>query len=165
MKKWVWVLLFCWCLSGCGDVATMETLGQVEHLQPVSAPREVLLSLPEEAVLAAANTQLGRTWYDCGAYSICLEVFSGVSAQEAMRRLTGFDPEGLTVLSSVCGDHQRQDWVWTAQSEAGELICRGALLWENGNCYSLCVMAPSEAAGSLQQDWNAIFSSFCLEEA
>lgn len=164
MKKCCVILAVILLLTGCGAAETFETLGNVAHVSSTEpALRQVLLTVPDDAALEASETDTGVTVYSCDGYTMLLQSFASGNMAATIKALSGFAPEQLTMLESRCGDHDRYDWVWTAVSEEGEVVCRGTVLDDGDYHYALCVMAPSEEAGRLQSQWNALFSSFCLE--
>ena len=164
MKKWLVIVILLSLLTGCGATDTFETLGDVPHLNPGTPEmREVILKIPAEAVIAASDTVEGISLYECGGYTILLQTFSSGDMRSTIQTLTGFSPEKLTLMESVCGDHTRLDWVWTAGAEEGDMVCRGTLLDDGNYHYCLCAMAEANEAEQLSEQWNALFGSFCLE--
>lgn len=164
MKKLIFLFLAVLLLTGCGAVETFETLGQISHDSSTQAQlRQVVLTVPADAALETGGTEDGVTIYSCEDYLMVLQSFSSGDLPSTVKELSGFDPAALTVMESSCGDHQRYDWVWTAASEEGEMVCRGAVLDDGNFHYALCVIAPMDKAGTLQSAWNDLFASFCLE--
>lgn len=164
MKKICLILLMMGLLSGCGQVETFETLGEISHVSP-SKPqlRQVVLTTPKNALLEAAASDAGMSMYTCDGYTMVLQTFSAGDLEATVRTLSGYAPENLTILETVCGDHSRYDWVWTAAAEEGDVICRGAILDDGNYHYALYTIALSENAKGLQEGWNVLFDSFCLE--
>lgn len=160
MKKLVLLLLVGLLLSGCG-VQTFETLGDISHVSATEARlREMKLSLPEDASILTAFGE--DTLYTCQDYTITVQVLQAGDLASTVSGLCGYDAAGLTLLETVCGDHTRYEWVWTAAGEGGDMVCRAAVIHDGNFHYSLCVMADAETAGSLTDDWNDLFASFCL---
>lgn len=163
MKKWLWILLTMVLLTGCGSVETFETLGDISHISATEpAIRQVMLTLPADAALETGGQDFGASMYACDGYTMVLQMFDAGDMEATIRTLSGFSPKDLTVLESVCGDHTRYDWVWTAAAEEGDLVCRGTVLDDGDYHYTLCVMAQASTAGELTQAWNELFASFCL---
>ncbi len=163
MKKWVAILLLMLLLTGCGAQETFETLGQVDHQSNMPGPlQQVLLALPEHAAMEAVNQDTGITVYTCDDYYLVLQTSPAGDLAGTVQTASGFKPAQLTMVETACGDHARYDWVWTAVSEEGEMVCRGAVLDDGVYHYSLCAVATSAVAGKLQQQWNDLFASFCL---
>ena len=164
MKKWIGAWLLVFVLTGCRAVETFESLGNVEHISPGPARlRQVVVSLPSNAALETVGMDTEVTVYHCGNFDMVLQNFSSGDLSGSIRSLCGFSADQLTVMETTCGDHTRHEWVWTAVSEEGEMVCRGAILDDGDHHYALYVMAPSAEAGALQSQWNALFASFCLE--
>ena len=164
MKKVSLILLVVLLLTGCGSVETWETLGDVPHDVPVGVQlRQVMLTLPSDAALEASVAENGMNVYICEDYWMVLQNFEAGDLNGTVKQLSGFVPAQLTMMESNCQDHARYDWVWTAASEEGEVVCRGALLDDGRNHYTLCVFALSEQAKQVQGQWNDLFASFCLD--
>lgn len=162
MKKIVVLLILCVLLTGCSAAETFETLGQIQH-QSVDAPVQatVQLSLPESAtacVFAGGEERL----YDCDGYFLELQTISSGDLQSTLQQLSGYCPEKLTVIESRVGEIKRYDWVWTAAGEDGDMICRAAVLDDGNYHYCLSTMASAQSAGTLMDEWNRLFASFCL---
>lgn len=166
MKKVCLVLAMVCFLSGCGAVQTWETLGDVVHTDGMQVQsRQVMLTLPSDAAMETAGMEQGITVYACEDYFMVLQQFPSGDLGGTVKTLSGFAPAQLTMMESTCEDHARYDWVWTATSEEGELVCRGALLDDGKQHYTLCVFAPMDQAKQVQAQWNALFASFCLASA
>lgn len=163
MKK-IWLIVgMMVLLAGCSSVETFETLGDISHISATEpAQRKVMLTLPADAALDAAIQDPGASMYACDGYTMVLQMFDAGDMEATIRALSGFSPKDLTVMESVCGDHIRYDWVWTAAAEEGDLVCRGTVLDDGNYHYTLCVMAQAATAGELTQAWNDLFASFCL---
>lgn len=164
MKKCIIVLFFVLLLTGCSAAQTYETLGDVEHVSAtLPDPQQIMLQLPTDASVLTSAANEG-TMYLCGDYTILLQTLQSGNLPATVQTLSGFTPERLTMLQSRCGNHDRYDWVWTAAGEAGDTLCRAAVLDDGVYHYALTVMASAEDAGSLTDDWNELFSSFCLTQ-
>lgn len=163
LKKWFLLLLMMGMLTGCAS-PTFETLGDIPHQQVAApTPRKVVLTLPEEAQQAVWS-QNGDTMYLCDDYTIHLQTLNAGDLQGSIRQISGFDREKLTVMESVCGDHDRYEWVWTAPGEGGDAVFRCVLLSDGDFHYALTVSADAAEAGNLTDQWNALLGSFCLEK-
>lgn len=163
LKKWFLLLLMMGMLTGCAS-PTFETLGDIPHQQVAApTPRKVVLTLPEEAQQAVWS-QNGDTMYLCDDYTIHLQTLNAGDLQGSIRQISGFDREKLTVMESVCGDHDRYEWVWTAPGEGGDAVFRCVLLSDGDFHYALTVSADATEAGGLTDQWNALLGSFCLEK-
>lgn len=161
LKKAVCFLALMLVLNGCSG-PTFETMGNVVHVGNQDAvPRQMTLALPEDAaVLTASGTDM---LYTCSEYTMSLQTLPAGDIAATVRTLSGYDSSRLTLLESQCGDHSRYDWVWVAAGEAGDVLCRAAVLDDGNYHYSLCVFADEDAAADLTNVWNELFHSFCLD--
>ena len=163
MKRICVVLAIVLCLSGCGKVSTWETLGDVVHASGEQTQlRQVMVQLPADAARETAGMENGISAYQCDGYWLVMQHFPSGDVAATMKALSGFPATQLTVMESTCEDHVRYDWVWTAASEEGEMVCRGAILDDGKTHYTLCVVASTEQAKYAQAQWNGLFASFCL---
>lgn len=160
MKKWILICICAILLSGCSTEA-YETLGNVTHVSATEpAQRQISLQLPADAaVLTSVGT---NAVYLCEGYSIVLQTFSSGDLDATVRSVSGFPVSALTMLESVCGDHRRYDFVWTAVGEGGDQICRAAVLDDGNYHYTLTLMADANTAGQWNENWNRLLSTFCL---
>ncbi len=161
MKLWISILLLAAVLTGCSS-PVYETMGGVVHVgQEIHTPRNILLEIPQDAtVLTVSGTDM---LYVCDGYTMSLQNLPAGDLASTIEMLSGYTPDRLTIVESLCGDHKRYDWVWVAAGEGGDVLCRAAVLDDGKFHYSLCVTAEANAVADLSQSWNDLFSSFCLE--
>lgn len=161
MKKIQCVFATLLLLCGC-SAPVYETLGDVAHISSTLPPaRQMKLQFPADAaIMTASGTDM---LYQCGDYTICLQTMASGDLAATVRSLSGYEPPQVTLLETACSDHTRYDWVWTAAGEAGDVICRAAVLDDGKHHYCLSVSADAQKAGLLTESWNQLFGSFCLE--
>lgn len=164
MKK-VWiVLVLALLLAGCGAEETMETVAD-EAVQAVSAqPREIRVDLPEEAVLPAMESDSG-VLYMCRDYDVSMQTLDGGDLEKTIRTVTGYSADDLTVMQTTDGDFTRSEFVWTTAGEAGDQVCRAAVVDDGSYHYVLTAAISSEKAGEYQEIWNGMFESFTVDYA
>ncbi len=162
MKKLCMIALLMCLLTGCSDVATFETLGNIPQ-QPsqLGTPAQVLLELPEGAAEDVFSNE--ETLYSCQDYTICVQTLSAGNLSGTMKALSGYEREQLTVMQTVAGKADRYEWVWTSVGEDGDLVGRAAILDDGRFHYCLSVLAPACKSGELMEEWNELFSTFRLE--
>jgi hypothetical protein len=157
------VMLLMAVLTGCAS-PVYETLADVVPVgQNRHTPRQILLQLPKDANLLTFSGE--DRLYLCDGYTLTLQILPSGDLGATVRQISGRELPALTWIESVCADHVRRDMSWTAMADQGQMVCRGAILDDGHFHYSLTVMAYAEDAAGLQQEWNAVFSSFCLETA
>lgn len=162
MKKTVCLLLLVGMLCGCSAAQTFETVND-ELISPVMAPMgEVQLSLPAHAAAPVINGEDGGKLYLCDGYSLTVQTLQGGNLDASVRSVCGFGMDLLTVMQTKSGDVDRFEWVWTAVGEGEDQLGRAVLLDDGSYHYCVCVMADAEMAGSLQAEWDGIFSTLSL---
>ena len=161
MRKLWMILTLAAALAGCGTQEVMETVAD-EPAQAVAAqPRQTHVELPEEAVMPAMESEAGIL-YMCRDFDVCIQTLDGGDMQETIRTVTGYDPEELTILQTRDGELKRSEFVWTAAGEAGEQVCRGAVLDDGNYHYVLTAVISEEYAGQYQEIWNGMFETFTV---
>ncbi len=158
MKKVLVLLLITLLLCGCSAKQTMETVDDVYASQSPEMPKQVALTLPEDAVLTMVNGD--SRLYFCNGYELVLEVMTSGDLNETIANLTGFSRNGLTVMQTESDEIIRYECVWTAVSDQGDMIGRAVILDDGSYHYCLCVLSHADEAGSLQETWSAITASF-----
>ena len=161
MKKWCILLAMLVFFSGCSRQKAMETVTD-EWAQPVIAPHAQLsMWLPEEAVLETMDSDTGSLYF-CNGYTLTVQTLPSGDTEKTLKSLTGFGQEVLLPMETEHNGIRRLDWVWTAMEEAGQQVCRGALL-DDGN-YHYCVTAMTDAASAaaMETEWSRIFTSMKL---
>ena len=161
MKKLMAIVLCGVLLSGCSE-PVFETMGPVEHVSATAAPtRQVVLQLPDSAAVLTVNGS--DTMYICDGFSMAVQTLSGGDVNGTIRAVSGFTKEQMTVMETVCGDHKRFDFVWTAAGEQGDTVCRAAVIDDGNHHYCLTAMVNAGDAAAVSEEWNQVFGSFCLE--
>ena len=126
MKKLV-ILLVMLLLCGCGAEETFETVADEMVMQVVAQPREILLTLPEETLLPAMESD-GRTLYLCNGYDVAVQTLESGDLDATIRQVCGFGSDELTVMETNSGDCRSYAFVWTAATDFGEQVGRAEIL-------------------------------------
>ena len=157
MKR-VWIiLLLCAMLCGCGAAPTYETLGGDIHQASVTW-KEAVVAVPEGA---KEITCADGTYWICDSFDLQVQTMAGGDLEATVSALSGLDVDALTVMTSSSSGMTRYEWVWTAMSEAGQMLCRSLVLSDGAYHYCLTAMGPAEQGENLHALWNDIFSAFC----
>ncbi len=161
MKKCLFVLLILVFLSGCGSAPTFETVAD-EWVQDVAAPlREILLTLPEEAVLPVSESEIGKL-YQCDGYEIAIQTLEAGDLEATVRSVTGYSREDLTLLETEQDGVKRYDLVWSCLGEQGEQVGRARVLDDGNYHYVLSVLAEADRAAQLENLISDLFRSYSL---
>ena len=158
MKKLL-VLMLMILLCGCGAQETFETVADEMVLPVLAQPREILLTLPEETLLPAMESD-GRTLYLCNGYDVAVQTVPSGDLDGTIREICGFGAEELTVMETTSGDCRCFEFVWTAATDFGEQVGRAQILDDGNYHYVLTAMASAEKALDYQEIWNGLFETF-----
>lgn len=159
MKKFCLMLVLGLLLSGCGAEQTMETIAD-DHLQSVmQEQRQVILEVDQDAIVLQGEF---GTMYLCDGYEVSVEVYRAGNLNATFQSITGFGCDELTVLETAAAGAARYECVWTAAGEAGDTICRAAVMDDGVHHYCVTITAAAEDAQKLQAVWESIFDSFTL---
>lgn len=161
MKRICILLIFALCLCGCQAAQTFETVADVYAPQEPAEPRQMALTVPEDARVIGSES--GRL-YLCDGYEITLETMSAGDLNSTVRSLTGFPSDALTILETATAEIDRYECVWSAAGEGGDVVGRAVVLDDGEYHYCLTVTAPASSAGKLQQTWQLLLDSFSLED-
>lgn len=160
MKK-LCVLMIIVLLCGCGAKETFETVGDEMVQQVMAQPRQINLTLPEETLLPAMESD-GRTLYLCNGYDVAVQTLSGGNLDATVRQVSGFGCEELTIIETQTGDHKCYEFVWTAATDLGEQVGRAMILDDGTYHYVVTATAAAEKAEEYQEMWNGMFESVNL---
>ena len=150
MKKIGYMIVLVLFLSGCAS-PVLETVSDVYESLPPGEMKSVVLELPQEAAQSVMESGDGALLYQCDGYELRIQTLAVGSLDEALRNVTGYGEEKLTVMKSAAGAHQRYDCVWCSAGEEGELVGRTAILDDGSYYYCVSVLAKSGDAHALQE--------------
>lgn len=162
MKKIVWVLVAVLTFSGCVNVTepVMETVAD-EIVEPVAAePKPMAVWLPDDAAAQTmAEEEAGKcyTWGDC---ELRLQTLDGGDIRATLRKLTGLDPEKLTVMEYERDGLQLYQTVWSMTGEEGITLGRCMVADDGSYHYCISLISPEEA--DVGEDYAQICASLDL---
>ncbi len=161
MKKWLWIVAASFLLCGCATQETFETVGdtQVEATMPPAA--QIVVSLPEGAVVPASESEAGQLYLGDG-YEITIQTLPGGDLERTIREVSGHSREDIAPILSLQGAQKRYDLVWACAGETGDRIGRAAVLDDGYYHYVLCLLADAELSDDNRDNWDALFRSFSL---
>lgn len=158
VKKWGFICLLVIFLTGCGAEETLETVNDEWVVPVMSQPRQISVSLPDNAV-APVLEQEGRQLYMAEGYEIMVETLAAGDLDATIRSLSGYGKEQLTVLETRQEDAERYEFVWTTAGEKGDRLGRAVILDDGDYHYCMSVLRDT---GDTQIVWRDVFSSFSL---
>ena len=110
MKRILGLMTIALLLFGCAAEQTFETVAD-EMVQSVSAlPREILLTLPEETLMPAMESN-GRTLYLCSGYDVAVQTLPGGDLEATVQSVCGFGCEELTIMETMAGEYRCYEFV------------------------------------------------------
>ena len=163
MKR-IWCLLvLAALLCGCSAQQAVETVTD-ELLLSTGAPQKGLsLKLPADASKSVLAAEDGAQLYFCDGYVLTLQTQPAGDLDRTVQTLCGYGADRLTVLETKTSWAKRYDWTWTSAGEGSVQVGRAAVLDDGAYHYCVTVMADEAACGSLDSQWDALFSSLGLK--
>jgi hypothetical protein len=159
MKKLSVILVLALLLCGCGEAQTFETVADEMVLSASAQPRQILLTLPEETLLPAMETDTG-TLYLCNGYDVAVQTMESGDLDATVRQVCGFSSDDITIMQTTAGENTCYEFGWSAATELGEEVGRAMILEDRDYHYVLCAVAPAKKALEYQEIWNGMFESF-----
>ena len=162
MKKIVWILAAVLCLGGCVNTTepVMETVAD-QIVEPVSVePKPMAVWLPDDAAaqtMAEGEGEKCYTWGDC---ELRLQTLDGGDILATLRKLTGQDPERLTVMEYERDGLQFYQTVWSMTGEEG--ITLGRCMVADDGSYHYCISLTSPEDADVEEDYAQICASLNL---
>lgn len=161
MKKWLVFVLAALLLTGCGAQETFETVSD-ELIQSVSAQvREVMLTLPAEAISPAAQMENGEM-YLCKGYDIYRQTLESGDLSATIREVSGYTREDLTVMETAQEGWKRYEFVWASAGEVGDRVGHCVILDDGNYHYCLSLLGDADIAEEYRGIWQSMFDSFTL---
>lgn len=148
-------------LCGCAKMA-METVSDVYVTQPAGERQTIQLELPEDAAQAVMELNQGTRLYLCDGYELRLQTLYSGDLDGALRTVTGFGEDRLTVIKTRDGGYDRYDCVWSAAGEGGDQVGRTMILDDGEYYYCVSATADSGVAYELSEVWQEILDSVSL---
>ena len=148
-------------LCGCNTPA-YETVGDVYITQPPAERMTVGLELPEAGAEAVMEESGGGRLYLCDGYEVVVQTLSVATLDEALRSVTGFGEDRLTVMATREGEFDRYDCVWCTAGEQGDRVGRAAIFYDGSHFYCVSALADSTQVHQLNPVWNQILDSISL---
>ncbi len=163
MRKLLLIAVFL-ILSGCaaGNAAEPEHVSDIPEKEPEVCV--IAYELPEAMVLETGGGELIQQAYESvdGSYSVTAERIPADTLEEAIRTVSGFDMEDLTILNTKQDDAEIYHFAWSSGSEEGAFVSRCALAAKDGAYYALTVTRQAGECGENRAAEKKLFSSMRL---
>lgn len=152
-------------LTGCSTPA-WETVEDFLPSQPVSGwletAYEIRIGLPEQAELTWEAE--GCKLYEAGDLEIETDTFLASGLDSAVRRLSGYEAERVSILQTKRFDLPEYQFAWYSQTGEGGRLCRADLVIDGTVCYAVVCSAPEDAGNLLEEETRQVFASFGLSD-
>lgn len=148
-------------LSGCSmQTASWETVADtIEHRQPTY---DITVGLSESA-LTDRTDRCKR--YETGDIQVDTQTFQAADLDAAVRYISGFEAEKLTILQTSRFDLPEYQFAWYSQTEEGGRLYRADLVMDGMSCYAVVCSSPEQAGETAWEEARQVFSSFGLTPA
>lgn len=161
MKK-CWILVLLVFLTGCSAAETFETVGDDVYLPAMAELREISVEIPQDASVQVMEKDAQGKLYLCQDYALTVQTFESGDLEKTIQSLCGYSSNGLQLMQTEDGGLKRTDWVWTCAGEGGDQVGRAMVLDDGSYHYCLTAMAAAEIVGTLEDQWNRVFTSVTL---
>ncbi len=153
-------------LTGCGvQTAQWETIGDfTPEMDSILASElyGITTALPETAITDSSEN---RRCYELNDLQIEVSTFFASDAETAIKNLSGFSMDKLTVLQTERFSMPEYQFAWFSQTEEGGRLCRADLVMDGMVCYSIVCSAAEDAGDTVWEEATQVFSSFGLSPA
>lgn len=148
-------------LSGCSmQTASWETVADtIEQQQPTY---DITVGLSESA-LTDRTDRCKR--YETRDIQVDTQTFQAANLDAAVRYLSGFEAEKLTILQTSRFDLPEYQFAWYSQTEEGGRLYRADLVMDGMSCYAVVCSSPEQAGETAWEEARQVFSSFGLSPA
>ena len=163
MKKICWLLLAAVLLCGCSADQVVETVTDELLISAMAPQKNLSVKLPANAAKSALAAEDGAQLYFCDGYVLTVQTVPGGDLNQTARILCGYDRDRLTVMETKLGGVKRYDWTWTSAGEGSMQVGRAAVLDDGDYHYCVSVMADEAGSGSLESQWDALFTSLSFQ--
>lgn len=157
------IILMLIMLSGCGPQQMWETVDDT-WIEAVAPCREIIISLPSEAVTPTLQSDEVGKLYLCNGYTLSSQILPGGDLNRTIYQITGFSLDQLTCIQTQFDYVKRYECVWSSAGEAGDHVGRAVILDDGNHHYAVSVMADSGVAGDLTQTWQTVLGSVSLTD-
>ena len=149
-------------LSGCSlQTAAWETVTDSVSQQK-QADYDITVGLSESAL--TDRTDLCSR-YETQSLQVETQSFQATDLNGAVRYLSGFEAEKLTILQTSRFDLPEYQFAWYSQTEEGGRLYRADLVMDGMNCYAVVCSFPEQAGETAWTEARQVFSSFGLAPA
>ena len=155
-------------LTGC-SLPVWETVEDPVPVEPIPVWQdeayEIQLGIPEEASLLAEHDNGAIYATAHGELEIETSTFLAPDLAYAVRQLSGFTQDQLTILQTQRFGLPEYQFAWVSQSEQGMRLYRADLVMDETCCYAVVCSSLEEAGDYAAFQARQVFSTFGLGQS
>lgn len=152
-------------LTGCSG-PVWETVNDTIPQEPVAVWQEQVYELqvgvPEEAQLMLQSTDGSLHSTENGELEVETRTFLASDLDHAVRILSGYSAEELTVLGTMRFSLPEYQFAWVSQTDQGARLFRADLIMDGTCCYAVICSSLEDAGDLYAFQARKVFSSFGL---
>ena len=152
-------------LSGCA-MPVWETVEDTHPVVPVASWQEeayeIEIGVPSDLALQeeSADWQLYAT--ADGTFEVETRRFLASDLDDAVRTLSGYASDQLTILKTTRFDLPEYQFAWLALTEQGSRVYRAKLVMNELDCYAVVCSRAETAGTAYEEPMRQVFSTFGL---
>lgn len=168
MKQLGFVLVLMMLLSGC-SVPVWETVDDPMPSEQVASWQEssyvIQVGLPDGLALMEETEDAAVYATENGELEVETQKFLTSGLDSAVRTLSGFPSEELTILQTTRFDLPEYQFAWVSQTEQGARLYRADLVLDGTCCYAVVCSSLESAGDYYAFQARQVFSSFGLSQS
>jgi len=126
---------------------------------------EISLGLPEHIRLLEKNETYALYSSEHGEVEIETIKFLASGTEQAIRKLSGFNADRLTVLQTQRFNLPEYQFAWVSQTEQGTRLYRADLIMDGTCCYAIVCNSLEDAGDYASFEARKVFSTFGLNNS
>lgn len=155
-------------LTGCGSGFVWEQVQDEMPSQQVGCWQEeaYILRIGMPANMALTEEAEGVSFYETedGACQAEMRTFLASDLNTAVRELSGFEADRLTVLKTTRFDLPMYRFAWYCQTAEGGRLCQAMLVMDGSVCYAAVCSTAEEAGDRYREEIRQVFAGFGLSD-
>lgn len=152
-------------LTGCTQTV-WETVDDESSSVPTASWQqtayEIQLGVPQGLELMEQTENSAFYAGHSGGLEVETCRFLSADCDSAIRAVSGFEAQELTILQTRRFDFPEYQFAWVAQTAEGSRLYRADLVMNDVDCYAVICSRPEEAGTALDQEISQVFSTFGL---
>ena len=165
MKKIACLLLIVLLLSGCSRPAweTVEDeMPEVPAAQWLDETYTIEIGVPADTELLESKEDWKVYSTQNGEFEVETRKFLASGLGDAVKTLTGYSQEQLTIMETSRFDLPEYQFVWVTQTQQGSRLCRADLVMDGADCYAVVCSTLEQVGTAYEPQVRQAISTFGL---